>query len=199
MARSDRKEKVSSLLGNANRSSTWSRLRFLPGDQTLGSTRQHGDHVMKGGFLGTAAPGYADLVLVLEIAMGVGLLIGALLARLRHFRGHAWCQSVIVLLNLGVIVFTMIPSFRVHVSPKIPVKLGKAYYSLATAHAALGTITEIAGLYILLAAGTTVLPEKFRITKYKAWMRTVLVLWWVVLLLGLATYARWYVPHLFRK
>jgi uncharacterized membrane protein YozB (DUF420 family) len=154
---------------------------------------------MKGGFLGTAAPGYADLVLVLEIAMGVGLLIGALLARLRHFRGHAWCQSVIVLLNLGVIVFTMIPSFRVHVSPKIPVKLGKAYYSLATAHAALGTITEIAGLYILLAAGTTVLPEKFRITKYKAWMRTVLVLWWVVLLLGLATYARWYVPHLFRK
>jgi hypothetical protein len=59
-------------------------------------------------------------------------------------------------------------------------------------------ITEIAGLYILLAAGTSVLPAKFRITKYKPWMRTVLVLWWVVLLLGLATYARWYVPHLFR-
>jgi len=154
---------------------------------------------MRGGFLGTAAPGYADLVLLLEIAMGVGLLIGAVLARLRHFRSHAWCQSVIVLLNLGVIVFTMIPSFRVHVSPKIPVKLGRAYYSLATAHAAMGTITEIAGLYILLAAGTTVLPEKFRITKYKAWMRTVLGLWWLVLLLGFATYGRWYVPHLFRK
>ena len=154
---------------------------------------------MKGGFLGTAAPGYADLVLVLEIAMGVGLLIGALLARLRHFRGHAWCQSVIVLLNLGVIVFTMIPSFRVHVSPKIPLKLGKAYYALATTHAALGTITELAGLYILLAAATSVLPKRFRITKYKAWMRTVLVLWWLVLLLGFATYSRWYVPHLFRK
>jgi len=26
-----------------------------------------------------------------------------------------------------------------------------------------------------------------------------LVLWWVVLLLGMATYTRWYVPHLFRK
>jgi hypothetical protein len=60
-------------------------------------------------------------------------------------------------------------------------------------------MTEIAGLYILLAAGTSVLPEKFRITKYKLWMRTVLVLWWVVLLSGFATYARWYVPHLFRK
>ena len=141
------------------------------------------------------APPYANLVLLLEIAMGVGLLIGSLLARLRRFRGHAWCQSVIVLLNLAVIVLTMIPSFCVHVSSEIPLKLGKAYYSLATAHAALGTITEIAGLYILLAAGTSVLPEKFRITKYKLWMRTVLVLWWVVLLLGLATYARWYIPH----
>jgi uncharacterized membrane protein YozB (DUF420 family) len=154
---------------------------------------------LNGGFLGTAAPAYADITLLLEIAMGVGLLIGALLARLRRFRGHAWCQSVIVLLNLAVIVFTMIPSFRVHVSPKIPLKLGKAYYALATAHAALGTITELAGLYILLAAGTNVLPEKFRITSYKAWMRTVLVLWWLVLLLGFATYGRWYVPHFFRK
>jgi uncharacterized membrane protein YozB (DUF420 family) len=93
----------------------------------------------------------------------------------------------------------MIPSFRVHVLPRIPAKLGKAYYALATTHAALGTVTELAGLYILLSAGTSVLPEKLRIAKYKAWMRTVLVLWWVVLLLGLLTYSRWYVPHLFRK
>jgi uncharacterized membrane protein YozB (DUF420 family) len=139
------------------------------------------------------APPYAVLTLLVEIAMGVGLLIGALLARRRRFRGHAWCQSVVVLLNLALIVLTMIPSFRLQVIPKIPRKLGKPYYALPTAHAALGTITEIAGLYILLAAGTRVLPEKFRITRYKIWMRAVVVLWWAVLLLGLATYARWYV------
>jgi len=46
---------------------------------------------------------------------------------------------------------------------------------------------------ILLAAGTDLLPEKFRMTRYKLWMRSVLFLWWIVLLLGLATYARWYV------
>jgi uncharacterized membrane protein YozB (DUF420 family) len=154
---------------------------------------------VKTAFLGTAAPPYANLTLLLEIAMGVGLLIGALLARRRCFRLHAWCQSTIVLLNLAVIALTMIPSFRLQVIPNIPLKLGKAYYALATAHAALGTITEIAGLYILLAAGTSVLPEKFRITKYKLWMRVVLALWWAVLLLGLATYARWYVPHSFPK
>jgi hypothetical protein len=154
---------------------------------------------VKGGFLETMAPHYANLTLLLEIAMGVGLLIGAVLARQRRFEAHAWCQSLIVLLNLAVIVLVMIPSLRVQVIPKIPLKLGKAYYALATAHAAIGTITEIAGLYILLAVGTSVLPEKFRITKYKLWMRTVLVLWWVALLLGFATYARWYVPHLFRR
>ncbi len=131
--------------------------------------------------------------------MVAGLLVGALLARRRRFREHAWCQSLIVLLNFVVIVVTMIPSFRVHVSPRIPIKLGKSYYALATAHATLGSVTEILALYILLAAGTGVLPEKLRITKYKAWMRTVLVLWWFVLLLGLATYARWYVPRFFRK
>jgi len=150
-------------------------------------------------FLGNVAPPYANLTLLLEIAMGVGLLIGAFLARRRRFRQHAWCQSVIVLLNLAVIVLVMIPSFRLQVIPKVPLKLGKSYYALATAHATLGTITEIAGLYVLLAAGTGVLPERFRITKYKRWMRAVLVLWWVVLLLGFATYARWYFPHLFRK
>ncbi len=154
---------------------------------------------MNDGFLGTAAPRYADVVLLLEIVMGVGLLIGAVLARMQRFRLHAWCQSVIVLLNLIVIVLVMVPSFHEHVIPKIPVKLGKAYYALATVHAALGSVAEIGALYVLLSAGTKVLPPKFRITEYKVWMRSVLVLWWLVLLLGLATYTRWYVPHLFRK
>jgi len=74
-------------------------------------------------------------MLLLEIAMGVGLLTGAWLARARRFRQHAWCQSVIVLLNLAVIGLMMIPSFRVHVFPRIPGRLGKAYYALATTHA----------------------------------------------------------------
>ena len=154
---------------------------------------------MNEGFLGTVGPCHADLVVLLEIGMGVALLIGAVLARMRRFRLHGWCQSAMVLLNLVVIVLVMVPTFHVHVSPKIPLKLGKAYYALATAHGALGSVTEIAGLYILLAAGTNVLPHNFRVTEYKLWMRSLLVLWWVVLLLGLATYSRWYVPDLFLR
>jgi len=150
-------------------------------------------------FLETAAPRGANVVLLLEIVMGIGLLLGARLARKGRFRQHAWCQSAIVLLNLAVVTVMMIPSFHVYVLPGVPAKLGNAYYALATTHGAFGAVTEVAGLYILLSAGTSALPEKLRITKYKMWMRAVLVLWWIVLLFGLATYTRWYVPHLFRK
>jgi len=150
------------------------------------------------GFLGTSAPLAADIVLLLEVAMGAGLLVGAWLARAKRYRQHAWCQSAIVILNLAVIAATMAPSFRTQVLPRIPAKLSRPYFAWATAHAALGSFTELAALYILLAAGTRLLPESMRITRYKLWMRTVLALWWLVLLLGFATYARWYVPHLFR-
>jgi uncharacterized membrane protein YozB (DUF420 family) len=144
------------------------------------------------GFVGTAAPRCADVVLLLEIGMGLALLLGAGLARRNRFQLHACCQGVIVLLNLAVILLLMVPSFRSRVSPKIPVRLGRAYYGLATAHAALGMVTEFGALYVLLAAGTNILPLRFRMTRYKPWMRSVLVLWWLVLLLGFATYVRWY-------
>jgi len=158
-----------------------------------------GENILREGFLGTSAPFYADVVLLLELGMGVALVAGAVLARKKQFRLHAVCQSTVVLLNLGVIVFVMIPSFHAHVAPKIPQKLGKAFYALATLHGALGFVAEIIALYILLAAGTKILPPKLRIANYKLWMRSVFVLWWLVLLLGFATYARWYVPNLFRK
>ena len=147
---------------------------------------------MSKSFLGTAAPTYAELTLVLEIAMGVGLLIGAQLARLRRYRLHAWCQSLIVLLNLVLIALTMIPAFHRQVLPKLPSRIGKLYYALAATHAALGGIAVFGGMYILLAAGTEILPKKVRIRRYKFWMRSVLVVWWMVLFLGIATYARWY-------
>jgi uncharacterized membrane protein YozB (DUF420 family) len=148
--------------------------------------------VQEAGFLGTAAPRTADIVLLLEMAMGVGLLAGALLARARWYRLHAACQSAIVLLNLALIVLAMFPTFHSRVLPKLPGMIGKPYYALAATHAAMGGVAEIAGLYILVAAGTNLLPARFRITRYKLWMRSVLLIWWIVLLLGIATYARWY-------
>jgi len=106
-----------------------------------------------------------DLVLLLELAMGLALLTGAFLAWRRKFRAHAWCQSVVVLLNAVLVALVMLPSFHRQVWPRIPLKLGKSYFGLATAHAALGAVVECGALYILLAAGTAVMPEKLRLTR----------------------------------
>jgi uncharacterized membrane protein YozB (DUF420 family) len=151
--------------------------------------------LLKEGFRGTEAPLCANFILLLEIVMGLALIVGAVLARQRRFLLHAWCQSTVILLNGAIIVLLMGPSFVHHVSARIPAKLGKPYYAVATAHAALGMVAEVGGLYILLAAGTTILPQRFRLTRYRLWMRGELVLWWIVLLLGMMTYARWYVPR----
>jgi uncharacterized membrane protein YozB (DUF420 family) len=154
---------------------------------------------LREGFLGTAAPFNVDLVLLLEFAMALALLGGAFFARRRKFRPHAWGQSIVVFLNAAVIGLMMLPAFRHQVVPRIPVELGKSFYAMATAHAVMGIAVECAALYVLLAAGTTLMPEKFRLTQFKLWMRTVLIAWWAVLFLGIATYVRWYVPNLFRR
>jgi uncharacterized membrane protein YozB (DUF420 family) len=146
----------------------------------------------KHGFLGTSAPLSADIALVIEVAMALVLLLGMLLARRHRYRAHAWCQSAVVVLNVFVIARIMAPSFRSQVAPKIPARLGRPFYAVATAHAAVGCIAELLGIYIVLAAGTTILPARLRLVRYKPWMRTALLVWWLAVLLGVATYARWY-------
>jgi len=139
------------------------------------------------------APVTAEVVLLVEAVMGMALLAGAVLARRRHYRAHAWCQSAVVLLNLVVIGSAMAPSFYIQLAPKIPQAMRKSYYAIATGHAVLGVIAELAGLYLILAAGTNILPKFLVLKNYRFWMRATLLLWWVVLLLGVATYLRWYV------
>ena len=150
---------------------------------------------MSRGFLRTAAPFRTDLVLTIELGMGAALLVGMVLARRGHYRAHAWCQSAIVLLNLVLIAFIMAPSFSHQIAWEVP-SLGESYNAIAVAHGVLGTAAELLGLYILLVAGTNILPKQIRFTRYKPWMRTALALWWLVLLLGVGTYVRWYVVPL---
>jgi uncharacterized membrane protein YozB (DUF420 family) len=147
---------------------------------------------MSKGFLGTAAPRVADEVLVAELSMGVALIVGTVLARLRYYRAHAWCQSAVVLLNLLPILWFMMPSFRREAVPEIPGGLSESYYWIATAHGVLGTVAEVLALYVVLAAGTNLLPTRLRFVRYKQWMRLALTLWWIELVLGLALYVQWY-------
>jgi len=145
------------------------------------------------GLFGGDATLWSDINLLLQIAMGIALLIGMSLAKKKMFRAHGICQSAVVLLNLVAIGFFMLPVFKRGVVSKIPASLGDSFYAVATAHAALGSIAEILGLYIILRAGTNLLPEALRFNNYKRWMRTELTIWWTVILLGIGTYGVWYV------
>jgi plastocyanin/uncharacterized membrane protein YozB (DUF420 family) len=138
------------------------------------------------------APRAANLNLAAQLLMGAALLFGARLARRGRFRAHGLCQSAVVLLNLIPIAGYMVPVFRRGVLPQLPAMLGDPFYALPAAHAALGSLAEALGLYIILRAGTNVLPAALRFENYRRWMRAELILWWVVIALGLGTYGFWH-------
>jgi uncharacterized membrane protein YozB (DUF420 family) len=140
------------------------------------------------GFLGTGATFRADLNLVVQIMMGLALLSGMFLARRKQFRAHKYCQSSVMLLNLVMIFLIMAPSFHKQVEPQLPGGLKEPYYLVSYVHAVLGTVAEVLGVYIVLVAATKVVPRKLRFKRYKPWMRTELVLWWLVVLIGVCTY-----------
>ena len=145
------------------------------------------------GFLGTGATFAADLNLVVQLMMGVALAVGAVLAQQKRYRAHGICQATVLLLNLLMIGLVMWPSFRQQVEPALSKVLHKWYYEAATIHAVLGITAELLGLYIILVAGTNVLPEGLKFKHWKLWMRTELVLWAIVLLSGVGTYCAWYI------
>ena len=145
------------------------------------------------GFLRTHAGFFSDLNLTIQLAMAAALISGAFLARAKRFVAHGICQTSVLILNLGMIYFWMWPSFYLHVLPRLPKRLGKRFYAVATIHGVLGILAEILGLYIVLVAGTRILPEKWRFKRWKFWMRMELALWSTVLLMGLVTYWVWYV------
>lgn len=144
------------------------------------------------GFLGTHAGYLSDLNLTIQIVMGLALIVGAILAQAKRFVAHGICQTTVLLLNLVMISISMWPSFYSRVLPRLPKRLGKRFYAVATIHGFLGLLAEILGLYIVLAAGTKILPETWRFKRWKLWMRIELALWWCVLLMGAVTYWVWY-------
>jgi len=126
--------------------------------------------------------------------MGLALLFGMRLARQRRFRAHARCQATVMMLNLVMIALIMVPAFRRQVVPNVRKTASDLYYTFPFIHAALGTIAELLGLYVVLVAlGVPFVPRGFRFRNYRAWMRTTLLLWWIVIGLGVGTYVFWYV------
>lgn len=148
------------------------------------------------GFLGTDATFGADLNLVVQLVMGAALLMGGILAKQKRYTAHGICQTTVLLLNLLSITLVMWPSFHQQVEPVFPRVFRKRYFTVATIHAALGTVVELLGVYIVMVAGTNILPQRLCFKHWKLWMRAELMLWSAVLFSGLWTYYVWYVAPL---
>src|SRR5207245_6457961 len=81
------------------------------------------------------------------------------------------CQTPVLLLNLIMIALVMLPSFRLQLVPAFPRVFRKRYSTVATIHGLLGMAAQLLGLYIILVAGTNIVPQWLRFTRWKLWMR----------------------------
>jgi uncharacterized membrane protein YozB (DUF420 family) len=146
------------------------------------------------GFFPPDAPVVADVAGILEVGMAVLLLVGWVLVRRGHIRVHRLLQSSVVLVNIPIVLYAMVPPYLQYVAPSFPGGLNHANVLIPTLMLVAGAAAELLGVYIILVAGTSWIPARFRFRRYKLWMRTELVLWWAVVFAGLTTYYLFFVP-----
>jgi uncharacterized membrane protein YozB (DUF420 family) len=140
------------------------------------------------GFLGQGAPRGADLNLLIQVGVGLLLLVGMGLARRGRYGAHGICQSAGFVLALAMTALWMMPAFHaIHADA-----LGRGVVNRVTVavalHVVVGTAALLVGAWVILVAGTPIVPARLRFSNYKPWMRTLLTLWWLALVLGLAVY-----------
>ena len=141
----------------------------------------------------TGSTSLATAVLLVELALAVTLVVGMILVRRGHVRWHRRIQSAVVLGNVPIVAAWMLPPYLGTVWPGIPEHLAEPFYLFPTLMLIAGAAVESLGVYVILVAGTNLLPERLRFRRYKLWMRTLLGLWWLVLVLGISTYYFWFV------
>jgi uncharacterized membrane protein YozB (DUF420 family) len=147
------------------------------------------------GFLVADSDFSSDVVLLVELAIAFMLIVGMFVVRRGHIRAHMYIQSSMVLVNIPIVLTWMVPEYTQYVLPGIPHDIGQQFYWVPTLMLVAGIAAEALGVFILLVAGTKWIPERLRFRRYKLWMRSELLLWWLVVLLGISTYYVWYVPH----
>ena len=144
----------------------------------------------KPGFFGPG-PLIADANLILEIFLVTGLSYGFLLARRGNIDAHQVNQTTWVILNVGLIALVMAGSMQ-DVGIANAGDLADWRVGVTWLHAGAGTLTALAGLWIVLQMND-VLPRGLHVSWWKNLMRAALAGYWLTALLGFATYYFWYV------
>jgi hypothetical protein len=128
------------------------------------------------------------ITLWIQIGVAVLLAAGAVLAKLRWYRAHGACQGAAYLVTLSTTALWMAPVFASFFVPNLTSGKPDRTDLIVTAHASLGTLVLLLGAYVILVAATPLVPARLRFSDYRTWMRTLIVLWWIVTALGVWTY-----------
>jgi uncharacterized membrane protein YozB (DUF420 family) len=146
----------------------------------------------KDGAAGFFGPGplLSDINLVVEIALAAGLTIGMLLARTGNIEAHRRNQTTWVLVNLVFVGFLMAGSIATFKFNGIA-DLRSPGVLVTYIHATVGTLTVLAGLWLVLQMHNLI-PAVWHLRRWKGLMRATLAGYWIVALLGIATYRAWY-------
>jgi hypothetical protein len=146
----------------------------------------------KEGAPGFFGPGVliADVNLLLEIVLVLGLTFGFYLARTGKIEAHRVNQTTWVLVNAALVAFIMVSSLQ-DVKVNTLSDLSSARYAVTWLHALIGTLTVASGLWLVLQMND-ILPQRVHIAWWKTLMRLTLTGYWLVVLLGFATYYLWY-------
>ncbi len=131
---------------------------------------------------------------MVEVVLAIMLVVGWFLIRAGRVRAHRNLQSSIVLVNIPIVLYGMVPYYLQNVAPFLATQWTLPFVWVPTLMLIAGATAELLGVYIILVAGTDWIPARFRFRRYKLWMRTELVLWWGVVITGLTTYWLFFVP-----
>ena len=128
----------------------------------------------------------ADINLVAQIIMLVGLWIGFYFARTGQIPRHAAMQTTMVIANLFFILFVMVPSFYQYII--LGGTTGGVVAQLMLVHGLLGLVVQAAGLFLVVQMRTQLLPKRFRIRNFRLAMQWTLGLWTLIFVLGIGIY-----------
>lgn len=144
------------------------------------------------GIFGTKANLFTDINLIAQIALLLGLVVGAVFARRGNITAHQTIQTGMVLFNVVLTIFIMAVAYIEYVIPGLPGELNQAYVLISTAHSALGLLAIFCGVYLILRMNH-LLPKSWQIKSWKSLMRLTLGLYLLVGLIGLGVYYFWYI------
>lgn len=143
------------------------------------------------GFLGTRATFGPDIGLVLILVSAVLFTAGWRLAVHKHYSIHRWVQTSAATINAVAVLSIMVGSFLGFVLPTLHATTYHPVTLITTIHAAIGAITFLLGVFVVLSANKLV-PTSWRFSNYKLFMRTAYVLYMMSTLMGIAVYVATY-------